>query len=96
MQMAEAGHGLTIAVLKMKESEITMTRVTPFQNGIHEGGWMRGWRHRHPELDLHTSRALDSARVKGLCKESILSFCENLGKLYGLHDCLPPPGVEIG
>jgi hypothetical protein len=30
MQTAEAGHGLSITALKMKVSEITMSRVTPF------------------------------------------------------------------
>jgi hypothetical protein len=37
MQMAEVGHGLSITTLKMKVSEITMSKVIPFRSGIPGG-----------------------------------------------------------
>jgi hypothetical protein len=66
MQMAEVGHRLSITALKMKVSEITMARATPFRNGILGGGWMRGWRRRHPELSLRTAAALETSRARRL------------------------------
>jgi hypothetical protein len=50
--MVERGYGFSPTALKMKVSEITMSRDTPFCEGIPGGGWMRGWRCRHPELTL--------------------------------------------
>jgi hypothetical protein len=38
MQMAEVGLGLSVTAFKMKVSEITMARATPFQNDIPGGG----------------------------------------------------------
>ena len=52
IEMAEAGHGLSPTALKIKVSNIVMGRDTPFRNGIPGGGWMRGWKCRHPELSV--------------------------------------------
>jgi hypothetical protein len=89
VRMAEAGHDLSPTALKMKVSEITMTRPTPFRNGIPGGGWMRGWRRRHPKLSLRTAGALETARARGLCEENIMSFYNNLETLYTLHKYPP-------
>jgi hypothetical protein len=42
IKMTEAGHRLSPTALKMKVSEITMTRPTPFRNGVPGDGWMCG------------------------------------------------------
>ena len=50
---------------------------------------MRGWKHRHSELSLRTAQTLDTARAKGLCKENVASFYNNLEKLYSMHGYSP-------
>jgi hypothetical protein len=40
--MVERGYGLTHSAFKMKVSKITMSRETPFRDGIHGVGWMKG------------------------------------------------------
>jgi hypothetical protein len=50
--MVVRGYGLTPTALRMKVSEITMSRMTPFREGIPGGGWMKGWKRRHPKLTL--------------------------------------------
>lgn len=47
---------------------------TPFTNGIPSDGWMRWFKHRHPELTLRSAEALATSRAKGLCKENVQSF----------------------
>jgi hypothetical protein len=61
--MVERGYGLTPITLRMKVSEITMSRGTPFQEGIHGRGWMRGWKRWHLELTLRAAQALETARA---------------------------------
>ena len=89
MQMVEVRHGLSTTALKMKMSEITMTKATPFRNGILGGDWMWGWQKKHPKLSLRTAWALETTRIKGLYKKNIQSFYENMDKLYILQDILP-------
>jgi hypothetical protein len=60
---------LTPTALKMKVSEITMSRNTPFRGGIVGGGGLGGWRRRHPELTLQVSQALETTRAWDLCEE---------------------------
>jgi hypothetical protein len=70
--MVERRYRLTPTALKMKVSEITMSRNTPFRAGILGGRWMRGWRggrRRHPELTLQVSQALETTRAWDLCEE---------------------------
>jgi hypothetical protein len=50
---------------------------------------MRGWKRRHPELILRVAQALETARAKGLCKDNIKSFYDNLETLYSLHKYSP-------
>jgi hypothetical protein len=76
--MVERGYGLSPTTLKMKVNEITMSKDIPFREGIPDGGWMRGWRRRHPELTLRVSQALEIARARGLCKDNVKSFYDNL------------------
>jgi hypothetical protein len=83
--MVDKGYGLNPTALKMKVSEITMSRDTPFREGIPRGGWMRGWRRHHLELTLQVSQALETARARGLCKDNIKIFYDNLETLYNLH-----------
>jgi hypothetical protein len=89
ISMVERGFGLTPTALKMKVCEITMSRDIPFREGIPGGGWMRGWRRWHPELTLQVSQALEIARARGLCKDNIKSFCDNLRALYDQHNYTP-------
>ena len=85
IRMCEMGQGLTPSALKLKVYDITKSRPTPFRNGIPGEGWMRWWWHRHPELSLRVSQALETARARGLCAENIKSFYENLQSLLTLH-----------
>jgi hypothetical protein len=55
LSMCERGLGLTPSALKMKVYEITKHRSTPFKNGISGDGWLRWFRHRHPDLTLRVS-----------------------------------------
>jgi hypothetical protein len=89
IRMTETSHGLFPTLLIMKVSEITMTRPTPIRNGIPEGGWMQGWRRRHPKLNLHTTCALEIVYAKGSYEENINSFYNNLETLYTLHKYPP-------
>jgi hypothetical protein len=73
----------------MKVSEITISRDMPFCEGIPGGGWMRGWRHRHPKLTLQVSQALETARARSLCRDNVKSFYDNLVTLYNLHNYSP-------
>jgi hypothetical protein len=50
---------------------------------------MRGWRRRHPELTLRVSQALETARARGLCKDNVKTFYDNLETLYNLHNYTP-------
>lgn len=86
IRMCEMGQGLTPTALKLKVYDITKDRVTPFRDGIPGGGWMRWWRHRHPELTLRVSQALETARARGLCAENVESFYKNLQTLLTLHE----------
>ena len=87
--MCDQGYGLSPTALKMKVYEITMSRCTPFKNGIPGRGWMRWWMKRHPQLILRVSQALDTARAKGLCAENVSSLYDNLESLYSLHQYPP-------
>ena len=89
IEMAEAGHVLSPTTLKIKVSNIAMGRDTPFRNGIPGGGWLRGWKQRHPELSVGTSQALEVARAKGLCKFNVRSFYNNLEALYAMNKYSP-------
>jgi hypothetical protein len=44
LSMVERGYGLSPIALRMKVSEITMSRATPLTEGILGRGWMRGWK----------------------------------------------------
>ena len=85
ISMVERGYELSPTTLKMKVGEITISRDTPFREGIPGRGWMRGWRPRHPELTLRVSQALEIAQARGLCKENVKSFYDNFQMLYNLH-----------
>ena len=85
LSMVERGYGLTPTALKMKVNEITMSKVTPFREGIPGRGWMRGWKRRYPKLILQTTQALETTRTKGLCKDNVASFYDNLETLYSRH-----------
>jgi hypothetical protein len=88
--VCDMGYGLSPITLGMKVSEITMSRDTPFRKGIPRGGWMRGWRRRrHPKLTLRISQALETAKARGLCRDNVKSFYENLQTLYSLHKYTP-------
>ena len=86
VEMAEAGHELSTTTLKIKFSNIAMGRDTPFRNGIPGGGWMRGWKQRHPKLSVRTSQALEVARAKGLCELNVRSFYHNLEALCNMNE----------
>ena len=86
IRMCEMGQGLTPSALKLKVYDITKSRATPFRDGIPGSGWMRWWKHRHPELTLRVSQALETARARGLCAANIQSFYENLQSLLTLHE----------
>jgi hypothetical protein len=45
---------------------------------------MRGWNQCHLELTLRTSQALEIVRIKGLHKENVSSFYENLEALCSM------------
>jgi hypothetical protein len=85
ISMVERGYGLTPTALRMKVSEITMSRDTPFREGIPGRGWMRGWKRRHLELILRAAQALETARARGLCKDNVRSFYDNLQTLCNVH-----------
>lgn len=40
-------------------------------------------------IDLRVSQALETARARGLCKENVRTFYENLQQLYDLHKYTP-------
>jgi hypothetical protein len=52
LSMVEKEYGLSPTALRMKVSEITMSRAIPFTKGIPGRDWIRGWKTRHPELTL--------------------------------------------
>jgi hypothetical protein len=87
--MCDKGYGLSPAALRMKVSEITISRDIPFREGIHRGGWMREWRRQHPELTLRILQALEIARARGLYRDNVKSFYENVQILYSLHKYTP-------
>lgn len=89
IRMCDRGYGLSPSALKMKVYEITKNRVTPFKDGIPGGGWMRWFKHRHPELTIRASQGLESARAKALCPENVQSLYDNLDELYNLHHYPP-------
>jgi hypothetical protein len=90
IKMCDCGYGLLPSALKMKVYEITKNRWTPFKDGIPGGGgWMRWFKHRHPELTLRAAHGLESARVKALCPENVQSLYENLERLYMEHNYPP-------
>jgi hypothetical protein len=89
VKMCEKGLGLSPIALKMKVYDITKDRDIPFKNGIPGDGWVRCFRQCHPQLILRVAHVLEAARARGLCKENVQSFYENLNELYTLHKYLP-------
>ena len=87
--------GLTPSALKMKVYEITKHRSTPFKNGILGDRWLRWFRHYHPNLILQVFQALGASKARGLCKENVQSFYDNLNELYTLHE-YPADHIWIG
>lgn len=85
LQMQDLGYPLTIAQLRLKVAEIVQTRVNPFRDGIPGAGWLRWWRHRHPDLVLRSTQGLETNRARGLCAENVNSFYHNLSILYARH-----------
>jgi hypothetical protein len=82
IDMCDRDYGLSPTQLKMKVYEITKNRWTPFKHGIHGSGWMRWWRHRHPELTLRGSQVLEATRAKGLSQSNVATFYDNLEQFY--------------
>jgi hypothetical protein len=103
VRMCERGVRLIPIVLKMKVYEISKYRCIPFKNGIPGDKWLRCFRHHHPELTLMVAQALEASRARGLNKENVQSFYDNLNELYTLH-MYPPEriwncdkiGIEAG
>ena len=89
VKMCDMGFGLSPSALKMKVYEITKSRWTPFRDGIPGGGWMRWFRHRHPELTVRAAQGLESARARALCPENVQTLYENLERLFTLHNYPP-------
>ena len=89
VKMCDMGFGLSPSALKMKVYEITKSRWTPFRDGIPGGGWMRWFRHRHPELTVRVAQGLESARARALCPENVQTLYENLERLFTLHNYPP-------
>jgi hypothetical protein len=85
LTMVDRGYGLSPTTLRMKVSEITMSRATPFTEGIPR----RGWKRRRPELTLHASQVLETARARGLFEDNVKSFYDNLQTLYSMHNYSP-------
>jgi hypothetical protein len=77
LTMVDRGYGLSPTALRMKVNKITMSRATPFTEGIPG----RGWKRRHLELTLHASQTLETARARGLCEDNVKSFYDNLQTL---------------
>jgi len=86
--MVERGYGLSPIALRMKVSEITMFKATPFIEGI----LGRGRKRWHPELTLGASQAPETARARGLCKENVKNFYDILEMLYP-RDNSPPDKI---
>lgn len=89
VKMCDMGFGLSPSALKMKVYEITKNRWTPFRDGILGGGWMRWFRHCHPELTVRAAQGLESARALALCPENVQTLYENLERLFTLHNYPP-------
>jgi hypothetical protein len=85
VKMYERGLGLSPIALKMKVYEIMRHRSTPFKNGIPGDGWLRCFKHHHPELTLRVAQALEASRARGLCRENVQSFYDNLSELCSLY-----------
>jgi hypothetical protein len=79
--MARLGHPVTLTELRIKVAEATQLCQTPFTDGIPRRGWLRWFRHRHPEVSLRLSQGLDTGRAKGLCPLNVATFYENLGNM---------------
>jgi hypothetical protein len=58
------------------------TRVNSFYNGIPGAGWLRWFRHRHPQLVLRSVQGLEVNRARNLCPENVESFHHNLKSQY--------------
>jgi hypothetical protein len=76
--MENLGHPVDILGLKLKVAEACQERVTPFRDGIPGQGWLRWFRHRHPEISLQVAQGLEVGKAKGLCPDNIASFYVNL------------------
>jgi hypothetical protein len=85
VKMCERRLGLSPIALKMKVYEIMRHRSTPFKNGIPGDGWLRCFKHHHPELTLRVAQALEASRARGLCRENVQSFYDNLSELCSLY-----------
>jgi hypothetical protein len=62
------------------------TKVNPFCNGISRTGWLRWFKHKHPNLILWLTQGLEVNRVRNLCLENVEPFYHNLETLYGEHN----------
>jgi hypothetical protein len=85
MKMADLGHLLSVGQLKIKATEITQERPTPYVGGVLGTSWLKWFRHRHPELTLRSLQGLEISRTRRLCPENVASLYHNLRNLYEEH-----------
>jgi hypothetical protein len=88
-KMVDLGYPLTLCQLKLKVSELTQDRWTPFNDGIPGSSWVKWFRRRHPNITLRSSQGLEIARARGLCPANVATLYGNLASLYAEHSYAP-------
>ena len=85
LDMQDHAHPISVMELKSKVTEITQERWTPFRDGIPGRGWLKWFRHRHPELTLRSAQGSEEGRARALNPSNVASFYKNLEEAYDRH-----------
>ena len=102
--MQQLGHPLTPMQLRFKVAVATQGRSTPWSgSGVPGKGWLRRFRHRHPEVVNRQSQGLEVARAHALNPSTVATLYANLEFLYSSYKYPPAhiwncdeSGVQVG
>ena len=95
LKLDAIGYGLTYKELRSLVYRYAFSNGMkhPFNNDLQMAGkeWVRGFLSRHQNLSLRVAETLSYARAKGMCKEKVSVFYNNLCKLLDQHNLWDKP-----
>lgn len=87
--MDQLGHGLELIKLKSITSQIDQGRQNSFKYGFLGKSWLFGFKKRHPNHVLCTTKVLDIQRVLNLHHVIVSNFYNIIFSAYDKHNYAP-------